>query len=176
MPPAADGTWAGSETGTPDWPAGWDPAGAAVSVSDQIVIAATPERVFDWLERPCLWPRYYRHAHRISLEGGARQLAGGARFHWWTLGLPLTSVVSTYEPPFQLAWFADGWGVHAFHRWLIQADGPRVLVRTEETHRGLVPRVLRRYIEWRLSAAHEEWLGGLRSVAESGDPPPDELV
>src|SRR5262245_23241223 len=171
MQPAANEASSGSEEGTPDWPAGWDPAVAAVSVSDEIAIAASAQRVFDWLERPFLWPSYYRHAHRIRLENDSQRLAGGVRFHWWTLGIPLTSVVSTYEPPFRVAWFADGLGVHAFPRWLIDEHGAGVLVRTEETHRGLVPRVFSRYIEWRLSAAHEEWLRGLRTVAESGDPP-----
>jgi hypothetical protein len=135
-------------------------------------MAVPPERVFAWLVRADLWHSYYRHSSNVVLEEGAQSLGPGVRFRWRTLGIGLVSRVCQFERTSRVAWYADGFGVHAFHTWMLTPTRDGTRVRMDETHQGWVSRVLAFWIAPRLTRAHREWLAGLSKAAVGGDPPP----
>jgi hypothetical protein len=89
-----------------------------------------------------------------------------------TFGALITSEVVEFEPHTRLAWSARGLGARGHHGWVLEKDGLRTRVVTEETQRGwgiavakpaLLP-LMRRY--------HQRWLEGLARVAASPPPAP----
>lgn len=154
------------------WPKEFDPEPAPVHVRNEIEIAAPPERAWAWLARAPLWPTWYRNAKRVRLlQGNARDLALGSRFHWWTFGVPITSEVREHEPHRRLAWDAYGLGVQAYHAWLLTPTPRGCHVLTEETQHGWAAQLGAFLMPNRMSKYHQIWLEGLRDRAEGGLPP-----
>lgn len=155
------------------WPAGHSPAESAVFVSNQTVIPAPPERVWAWLIRAALWPKWYPNSSDMHFQSHAGpDLRERTRFRWKTFGIKVTSKVYDFEPCQRLAWNADGIGIHAWHAWLLtpQPDGS-THVLTEETQNGWLARLGKALMPNRMAQQHQIWLETLSRQAKSGPPP-----
>ena len=147
------------------WPAEFEPRRSPIHVVNRLEITAQPEAVWAQLVRAADWPGWYANATKVRIEGGAPQLSAGARFTWRTFGVDLVSTVDEFVPGERIAWRADGFGVQAYHAWLITpiVDGCRVL--TEETQHGFVARAGRMMFTGRMEYWHQRWLEGLAERA-----------
>lgn len=139
------------------WPAGFEPAVAALHVRNERWMRGRPDAVFEALIDAEDWPRWYPHAKRVVVDGGG-PLRAGAKFCWTTLGARIATVVVDFAPPARLVWTGRAPGVEACHAWAIEAvaDGCRVV--TEETQRGMIASLAARFLRGRLRRMHDLWL------------------
>ena len=151
------------------WPERYDPSRAPVHVSNEILVPAPPEAVWEWLVRAPLWPSWYPNASGVVLAGGAGELGPGISFTWRTFGVAIRSTVLEFEPCTRIAWNAFGVGIDAYHAWLLtpKAGGTRVL--TEETQYGFAARLGALVLPKRMWTGHQLSLERLGAKAAGGD-------
>ena len=154
-----------------NWPEAYRPDATAVHVRNELLIQATPERIWAWLVRATLWPDWYENARDVAIEGGASDLSPGARFHWKTFGLAIASVVGEFVPHQRIGWTGVGTGMDVYHGWLIEPQGGGCLVLTEENQNGLAARAQSVLAPNRMHTHHQIWLESLAVQAGRGTPP-----
>lgn len=154
-----------------NWPERYAPRHTAVHVHNELAMQAPPDRVWAWLVRAALWPRWYPNSKDVRIEGGGPDLAPGARFRWRTFGLAVASTVAEFVPNERIAWDGKGIGLDVYHGWLIEPrpDGCRVL--TEENQNGAAARLQSLLMPDRMRRGHDLWLARLHDRARSGPPP-----
>ena len=154
------------------WPARYEPANCPVHVRNELAMASNPETVWAWLIRAQLWPTWYPNSANIQfLTGQPPELALGTRFRWKTFGITIESTVKEFVPYERLAWDAHGSGLDAYHAWLIIKTSQGCNVITEETQRGLLPRLLNALAPKRMEKQHQVWLEKLKDNAAKNMPP-----
>jgi hypothetical protein len=154
------------------WPARYEPANCPVHVRNELAMASNPETVWAWLIRAQLWPTWYPNSANIQfLTGQPPELALGTRFRWKTFGITIESTVKEFVPYERLAWDAHGSGLDAYHAWLIIKTSQGCNVITEETQRGLLPRLLKALAPKRMEKQHQVWLEKLNDNAAKNMPP-----
>ena len=154
------------------WPSGHEPDGAALHAVNHLDVDASAERVWAWLQRPELWPRFYSNARLVRhLDGPWPEVALGSRFRWLTFGTFVTSEIVEHEPPRRLAWTARELGGRGYHAWVIEHCEGGCAVHTEETQRGWGIRLARPLLQRGMVRFHQRWLEGLARAAEEGAPP-----
>ena len=148
------------------WPAGYEPARAAVHVVNATQARAAPDRVWAWLVRPGRWPEYYVNARRVRHRDGPwPDVAEGSRFAWWTFGIPVTSVVTECRPGERLAWTWTGPGARGHHGFVLEARAWGTLVHTEETVQGMPTRAFGPVVRLVMHHFHQRWVEGLAERA-----------
>lgn len=157
------------------WPGDARPEGAAIHAVNVVDAEVTPEAVWPWLIRAARWSEWYDNCRALRFEGEAGpDLRLGSRFTWRTFGVPVRTVVTELVPHERLAWSGRGLGATGYHAWIIERVGKGVRITTEETQRGLVPRLGRPLLRRGLLHWHQRWLEGLVRVARLG--PPDNVT
>ncbi len=155
------------------WPAGHEPDGAAIHAVNTGISTAPPEVVWGWLIRPDRWSEYYSNARKMRHQDGAwPAIELGSVFDWVTFGTRVKTVVTEFEPHRRLAWTGSGLGAIGHHAWVLDATesgGTRIL--TEETQRGKLISLVRRFHEPRMLEAHQLWVDSLANIAESSRTP-----
>ena len=155
-----------------DWPERYRPERCPVHVRNEIVVPATPERIWAWLIRAPLWPTWYPNSKDVRILGGDLQrLQPGTEFVWRTFGVAIRSTVIEFRAPQRITWNAFGLGVDACHAWLIEqvSGGTRIL--TEETQYGWGARLNTLFMPRRMHDLHQVWLVNLGERAAQGLPP-----
>ncbi|MBU3696032.1 SRPBCC domain-containing protein [Dechloromonas sp.] len=154
------------------WPARYSPNVAPVHVRNEIIIAAPPEVVWAWLIRATNWPTWYSNSQNVRQSDGIQlqDLALGSVFRWKTFGVAICSTVREFQPFNRLAWDAQGFGVDAYHAWVLTAHNEGCHVLTEETQYGWGARLLDFLMPQRMWKGHELWLSSLRDKSLQGKP------
>lgn len=138
---------------------------------NELQIAAPPERVWDWLVRPELWPRFYGNARMVRhIEGAWPEVQVGSRWRWLTFGALIRSELVECEPHTRLAWDAHGLGATGHHGWVLEPRDGGTFVVTEETQRGWGIALTKPALRPLMLRYHQRWLEGLARVA--AEPPP----
>jgi hypothetical protein len=114
--------------------------------------------VWDRLVLAPQWPSLYQNASNVVLPGDAEELGPGMKFRWTQTGIPLDTEIREFEPGNRIAWFARSPWIQAYHAWDLQPDGDACIVVTDETQRGILPRLFRPLLEPRMRAIHDRWL------------------
>lgn len=155
------------------WPAGHEPAGAAINEVNTGTSHAAPQAVWAWLVRPDRWTAYYGNARRVRhLAGPWPEIALGSRFSWVTFGAPVTTEITEFEPFERLAWTGSGLGSRGHHAWVLTArPGGRTDIYTEETQRGTASKLLSPALAPAMRRMHQRWVDNLAHIAESGRRP-----
>lgn len=156
-----------------NWPAGGEPAAAAIDEVNTGRSSARPEAVWAWLVRPDRWNLYYDNVRGVRhLSGPWPEIAMGSRFSWTTFRTRITTEVTEYQALERLAWSASRLGSHAHHAWVLTAtDDGGTLIYTREVHHGAVSSLLRPMLAPRMREMHQRWVDGLARIAESGRRP-----
>jgi hypothetical protein len=136
---------------------------APVAATGEIVIAATPELVWDVMANIASWPSWNPDVKSVS-SGGL--VAEGTQFRWKSGPGTITSTLRRVERPRQLAWTGSTLGINAIHVWRLEAEGSSTLVRTEESWEGILPRLFRSQMQKVLHSAIEAGLRHLKAEAE----------
>lgn len=154
------------------WPAGHDPAGAAVHEVNRCSSSADAEAVWAWLVRPDRWRDFYSNAMRVRHGTGPWPEVGlGTRFSWVTFGAPVTTEVTEFEPPFRLAWTGTGLGSVGHHAWVLTPVATGCEIHTEETQHGRAVGLLAPVLRPAMRHFHQRWVEGAARIAESGRRP-----
>lgn len=151
------------------WPDAYAPKSARFFVSNEIVIAAPPERVWAELVDAAGWPDWYAGASEVEVRGSSDgRLGPGAVLAWKTMGLRFESEVRAFEQPRFLAWESRKASIRGYHVWLIEPTGDggsRVI--TDEAQHGFLATMQGIFIPQKLHRLHDEWLKGLKTRAEA---------
>jgi len=138
---------------------------APVKVYNELMMDASPERIWAVLVRAALWPNWYPNSRNVHIEGRGPDLYLGARFSWITFGVCLHSSVKEFTPNQRIAWTAKFVGVEAYHAWQIETVGQRTQVITEETQYGWLARAANFLMPNRMYDYHQLWLERLAREA-----------
>ena len=150
------------------FPENFLPNNSPVYVRNEISINAPKEKIWSWLIRVTTWPEWYNNASQIRvIDQKETILLKGSSFKWRTFKTNITSTVKEYEAYERLSWQAKGFGLNAFHGWLIIPQDHHCLVITEETQYGWLPSLAAGFISKGLYKQHQLWLEGLKKQSES---------
>jgi hypothetical protein len=134
-------------------------------------MSSRPDVVWAWLIRAQLWPTWHPNSANIRfITGQPPDLALGTRFKWKTFRLTVESKVLEFVPMERLAWDAHATSFDGYHAWLIEKTETGCHVLTEETQRGLLPRLQKAFTPNRMKNQHRVWLERLKNNAAKGLP------
>jgi uncharacterized protein YndB with AHSA1/START domain len=136
---------------------------AAVSASDELLIDAPPEVVWDVLATFEDWPSWNPDVKSMSIDG---PVAPGTQFRWKAGPGTITSTLQEVDPPRLIAWTGRTFGVKAFHVWRLEPRDGRTFVHTEESFDGLIARLFRGRMRKTLAEGLESGLRHLKAEAE----------
>lgn len=125
------------------FPAEYDLSRCPVHAINTIEISASPAEVWEHLITAADWQTWQPALSNIRIQDGFHKLSQNAAFTWNADGMTIASTVKEFVPQQRIAWDGRGTGVDSYHAWLITptANGCRVL--SEETHRGMMARLLK---------------------------------
>jgi uncharacterized protein YndB with AHSA1/START domain len=124
------------------FPAEYDPSRSPVHVINTIELSASPAEVWEHLITAADWQTWQPALSNIRIQDGSRKLSQDVDFTWTADGMTLTSTVKEFVPNQRIAWDARGMGVDSYHAWLITPTPNGCHVLSEETHRGMMARLL----------------------------------
>ena len=145
-----------------------------IEVHNEMVIRATPERVWDLLTDVERWPTWYRACRWVRVESpGSTPSANSVvprAFRWKAHPVVVRSTVIAAERPHSFAFVADALGLRAERSFTVRAipDGLGTVVISHETQDGLLPRFGRSFVAPRLYAANQAMFGDLARAAGDG--------
>lgn len=137
---------------------------APVKASAEIVIDASPERVWRLLADIDQWPTWHSAISAARISG---PLEPGTTFVWANGGPKIKSRIALVHPSAQLAWTGVTFGGKAIHVWSLgplPAGG--TLVKTTESIDGFMLRLKLFYSSSDLAKSLNEWLEALKRKAE----------
>ncbi|CAM5570847.1 SRPBCC family protein [Streptomyces fumanus] len=136
---------------------------APVIVEHRVVIAATPETLWDLHTGINNWTDWNPGIDKAHLEG---DFAEGNTFHWETAGLTIASTIAEVQPRRRTVWGGPAHGIDGVHIWSFEPHPEGTLVTTTESWAGAPveadPAGMRAALEGSLLA----WLDALREAAE----------
>jgi uncharacterized protein YndB with AHSA1/START domain len=151
---------------TINWPDRYAKEKGAARVSNEILIAASPEAVWGWLIRASAWPEWYPNSSDVRIAGGAVALSDGAAFTWRTFGVRVACTVREFVPCERIAWDGTGILIDIYHVWLIMPQDGGCHVLTEEHQNGLAAHAQAAFMPNRMFEGHQLWLERLKAKAE----------
>jgi uncharacterized protein YndB with AHSA1/START domain len=137
---------------------------APVKASVEIVIDASPEKVWRFLTDIDQWPTWQSAISAARIDG---PLEPGTTFVWTNGGPRIKSRIAIVHPAAQLAWTGTTFGAKAIHVWsleLLPAGGTHV--KTTESIDGFMLRMGLFYSSNDLAKSLKEWLEALKRKAE----------
>ena len=148
---------------------------APIEVHNEIVIAASPERVWDVLTDVESWPSWYRACRWVRLEPSPRGASApratrAVSFRWKAHPVVLRSTVVAADRPHRFSIVADAQGLHAERTFTVRPapDGRSSVVISHETQVGPVAWFGRAYLAPRLRRANQAMFEDLARAAGSG--------
>jgi uncharacterized protein YndB with AHSA1/START domain len=136
---------------------------AAASSQAQIQIAATPERVWDLLSNIDRWPTWNALVQSAVLSGPLRP---GSVFKWKSKGMAIMSTLQEVTPNQRLSWTGRAFGTRAIHTWEIEEADRGVVLRTEESFDGWLPKLMPKTMQRTLDETLPSWLKAIKSEVE----------
>jgi len=136
---------------------------APVIASGEIEVAADANTIWEMMTSIDHWQEWNADVLSATLQG---ELAPGSKFIWKAGELTITSTISQMDRPSIFAWTGKTMGIKAIHIWKMVERGERVLVKTEESWEGLLPRLLRGLMQKMLKRSIDSGLLHLKAEAE----------
>jgi hypothetical protein len=99
----------------------------------------------------------------MDLHGPA---ASGTKFRWKGGGLTIVSEIRDVIQPNRIVWTGRTMGIRAIHVWSFQVQPNGVLVHTEESFEGLLPRLFASSMTRMLATTLKKWLLSLKRECE----------
>jgi len=149
------------------FPEKYQPNSRPIFVRNELIIHASKETIWSWLINVMSWPDWYSNASNIQiLNQFNSSLSSNTRFKWRTFKTNITSEVKEFKPYERLSWEAKGFGLNAYHGWVIIPIENGCKVVTEEVQYGWLPRLAKSFIKKGLLEQHQRWLEGLKIQSE----------
>lgn len=150
------------------WPEKQKPSRSPIHFTNELVVPASPERIWSLLIDVREWHRFYPGVTKVELLGGHQSLALGTHFETDLAGQFVHASVEEFEPMTRIAWgggpTADP-NSTAYHAWILTPTNAGTHLWTEETMQGPLWIELAKDapdVFWR---THEQLLENLASVS-----------
>lgn len=138
-------------------------AQAPVQQAKQILIAASPEKIWSVLTNVNNWVKWNKKITQARMEGPAIK---GARFRWTVNGAKINSEFHTVEPFRTLGWSGTTFGGSAIHNWVLEPREDQTLVKVEESMEGWLIALFKTKMNRDLERDMEFWLEKLKLESE----------
>jgi Polyketide cyclase / dehydrase and lipid transport len=153
------------------WPTEYEPSRCPVHVVNSLDIAASPAIVWEQLIAATDWPTWYSKVSNVLIKGSSRKLSQGADFTWNTSGVTIASTIKEFVPNERIAWDGKGMGLYSYHSsyhaWLITPTPSGCRVLSEETQRGILPRLSKLLTPKASNHWIQQWLEALATRSAS---------
>jgi Polyketide cyclase / dehydrase and lipid transport len=143
------------------FPAEYDPSRCPVHVVNTIEISASPAEVWDHLITAADWQTWQPALSNVRIQDGSRKLSQDVTFTFNASGVTSVSTVKEFVPNQRIAWDGRATGLQAYHVWLITPTPNGCRVLSEETLRGIVPRLLKLFAPNLIYNSNQKWLEAL---------------
>jgi short-subunit dehydrogenase/uncharacterized protein YndB with AHSA1/START domain len=140
-----------------------------IVVDNEIVVQASPERVWDLLSDVERWPTWYRACRWVRRSEPGERASRPTAFVWKAHPVILRSTVLAAERPHTFVFDADATGIHAYRAFTIRPtpDGAATVVSSHETQVGVLAWIGRWYLGPRLRAANQVMFADLARALDS---------
>jgi uncharacterized protein YndB with AHSA1/START domain len=143
---------------------------APVVAATDLVIAASPDTVWDVITDIERWPSWNPDVRSMSFSGDVEE---GAQFRWKAGPATISSTIRRIERPRLIGWIGQTLGIDAMHVYRLEPRDGKTLVTTEESYDGLLARVFRGPVEKMLKKSLDAGLGHLKAEAERREREPE---
>jgi hypothetical protein len=135
---------------------------APVKASLQIIVNASPQKLWTLLTNLRDWPHWHPAIKQAAIDG---PLTPGTKFAWTLGSTSIHSRIALVAPYQAFAWTGSAYMAKAIHVWKLQPlPGDRTLVKVDESMDGFLLEHL--YSSDELKAADQSWLDDLKRAAE----------
>lgn len=150
------------------WPARYEPKKATFFISNQIDIAAPPQKVWDILINVDSWPEWYAGASNLRLNSTTPgKLAPNAELSWTIMDLDFVSTVKEFEPPYRLSWESRKSTIQGYHTWILIPTDTGTRVVTDESQFGILAWLQGIFVPTKLGKLHDASLAEIKRRAEN---------
>ena len=136
---------------------------APVVLAAERHIDAPANVVWDVLTDVKEWPTWHAGIRSVVAD---REPGVEMTFRWRPGPYQITSTVQEFEPQERIGWTGRSFGIAARHVWTIRPDAGGVVVHTDESMTGLLPRLMRRQLRKTVQKDLDTWLQNLETEAE----------
>ncbi len=136
---------------------------APVRQSNQILIQASPEKVWSVLTGINNWVNWNEKITRAQLEGAP---VAGAKFSWKVNGANIRSTLHTVNPNNTFGWSGTTFGGSAIHNWYLESKNGATLVKVEESMEGWLVGLFKNKMNKDLQRDMLYWLEALKQESE----------
>ncbi|MFI5046854.1 MAG: SRPBCC family protein [Acidimicrobiia bacterium] len=109
------------------------------------------------------WPQWSPGVTVATINGDVEP---GTEFRWRSGRSTIRSKLVDVTPPVEISWTGRATGIKATHSWQLDERGAGTIVRTQESWRGIVPKLLSRSIQPTLQQAVDDALAALKAESE----------
>ena len=135
---------------------------APIKASADVVIDASPEKVWTVLTAVSDWPKWQPKISHAEIAGPVER---GMPFTWGGGGVLIKSRFALVEPDARLSWTGTSMNAHAIHQWKLERiAGGKTHVRVDESMSGFPIMVF--YSSKDLQESDQFWLDRLKQEAE----------
>lgn len=139
---------------------------APVIQTKEIVINATPEKVWQTLSNINGWSEWNERIKNPTLKGG---LKVGNAFTWKTSGSKIKSKIHTITPNKMLGWEGKTFGASAIHNWYLAPTKNGTKVSVEESMEGWIINLIKKKMNLKLADDMTYWLEQLKVESEKSN-------
>lgn len=136
---------------------------APVKCSKEILISATPEKVWGVLTDIDQWASWQADISKPKLNGA---LKAGTTFDWKTGGAKIHSTLHTAEPFKNFGWTGKSWGLFAIHNWTLRTVDGHTHVTVDESMEGFFATLFKKPFNTSLEKGMQNWLNLLKQECE----------
>lgn len=136
---------------------------APVVQSKEIVINATPQKVWKILTEIEKWGNWNAKINNVIIQGRPEV---GVNFTWKTNGSKIKSTIHTYNQKTAFGWSGKTFGATAIHNWYLEptVNGTKVIV--EESMQGWLIKLMKKKMNTILEKDMVYWLEQLKIACE----------
>lgn len=136
---------------------------APVVQTKEIVINATPEKVWQILTNIQSWDEWNDRINKPKLQG---DLEVGGSFTWKTNGSKIKSKIHSFTPNKIIGWQGKAFGASAIHNWYLEPTKDGTKVTVEESMEGWIINLMKKKMNEKLSEDMLFWLEQLKQECE----------
>jgi uncharacterized protein YndB with AHSA1/START domain len=136
---------------------------APATAEGAIEIAAPPETVWEVIADLSGWPTWNHDVTSMAVDG---PLEPGSTFRWKSGRASLVSTLQVVDPPLEIAWTGVTMRIHAVHVFRFERSDGGTIARSEESFRGIIPSVFKKYSRSVIQRGIDGILGSLKVEAE----------
>jgi len=137
---------------------------APVAAERDVEIRGEQESVWNVLIEVERWPSWQPDISSAKLDGN---FAEGTQFRWKAGPSIINSTVERVDRPRLVGWRGKTFGAQAVHVWKLESTPTGTRVTTEESMSGLIPRLLRGWMQRSLEKSLDTWLRELTKTVEA---------